>query len=483
MGRTAAPRHRIRALVIVQNLSVPTDRRVWMECQALVAAGFGVSVICPREADEPPSRQLDGVWIHTYRPPRATSGLLSYIAEFVYCWLRTAALSVRVLRREGFDVIQTCNPPDTYWLLGLLYRPLRKRFVYDQHDLCPEVYEARFGKRGLLYHALRLLERANYAVADHVITTNGSYREVALRRGRCDPKDISVVMSCPDPQRMCPGEPEPQLRGDREHLCCYLGIMGPQDGVDRLLHAIAHYVHTLGRRDCHFALLGFGDSLPSLQELAEELDVSPWVTFTGRVGPEEIRRYLSTADVGVAPDPMSEFNHRSTMNKTLEYMAHAVPVLAFALRETRTTVGDAGMFVPVDDDAAFAEALAGLIDEPETRAGMGKRGRARIEGELSWKHQAPVYVSAFRRLTGTVTSTAAEPDPAGDAAAAAGNGYAPGSPDRTSAPAGVRVDGAVRQTDATQHATQQRQSRQNGVPVASRSGRTGRAPIDVGESE
>lgn len=409
-------RRQPRVLVIVQNLSVPTDRRVWMECRALVTAGFVVSVICPREDDEPRTRFLDGVWIHTYRPPAATSGLASYVAEFAYCWLRTALLSLRVLRRQGFDVIQTCNPPDTYWLLALLYKPLGKRFVYDQHDLCPEVFEARFGERGPLHRALLLLESATYAVADRVISTNHSYREIALSRGRRRPEDVSVVMSSPDPGLMQPGEPDPTLRAGRPHLCCYLGIMGPQDGVDRLLRSIDHYVHVLGREDCHFAVMGFGDSLTRLRELAAELDLLPWVTFTGRVGPTEIRRYLSTAAVGVAPDPMCEFNHRSTMNKTLEYMAHAVPVLAFALHETKRVVGDAGVFVHEDDDIAFAHALANLLDDEHGRAAMGRRGRARIENGLSWQHQAETYVKIFRELTiaggeGVVTTAGPRPIP------------------------------------------------------------------------
>ncbi len=433
MTTDRSQRRQPAVLIIVQNLSVPTDRRVWMECRALVTAGFVVSVICPREADEPRTRLLDGVWIYTYQPPAATSGFASYVAEFAYCWLRTALLSLRVLRRQGFDVIQTCNPPDTYWLLGLLYKPLGKRFVYDQHDLCPEVYEARFGRRGPLHRALLLLERATYVVADHVISTNRSYREIALGRGRRRPEDVSVVMSSPDPDLMHPGDPDPTLRAGRRHLCCYLGIMGPQDGVDRLLRAIDHYVHELGRDDCHFALLGFGDSLPGLRALAAELGLLPWVTFTGRVGPDEIRRHLSTAAVGVAPDPMCEFNHRSTMNKTLEYMAHAVPVLAFALHETQRVVGDAGVFVGEDDDAAFARALAALLDDEEARAAMGRRGRARIEGALSWRHQAETYVDVFRALTAPAPAaerksivTTRCTSPISNTNGASRNSYAPG---------------------------------------------------------
>nr|WP_297423674.1 glycosyltransferase family 4 protein [uncultured Actinotalea sp.] len=390
----------VRVLIIVQNLSVPLDRRVWLECQALVSAGHQVSVICPRDEGEPAHRTLDGVRIHTYRPPRPRTGVMGYLVEFVYCWLRTAVLSVHVARREGFDVIQACNPPDTYWLLALLWRLLaRKRFVFDQHDLNPEVYEARFGRRGVLHRGLLLLERATYATADHVISTNESYRTIARRRGRLPLSRTTVVMSAPDPFTMYRGEAVPELRHGRAHLVCYLGIMGPQDGVDRLLGAIDHVVHGMGRSDVHFGLLGFGDCLEELKADAHRRGVADFVTFTGKVGPPEIRRWLSTADLGVTPDPKNPFNDHSTMNKTLEYMAHELPVVGFDLKENRLSAGEAGATVFEDDDAALARAIVELLDDPGRRAAMGAAGRRRIEQELCWQRQADAYVGVFAALT------------------------------------------------------------------------------------
>ncbi len=387
-----------RVLIVVQNLSVPLDRRVWLECQTLVAAGHQVSVICPRDEGQPAHRTLDGVRIHTYPPPRARSGVIGYVLEFVYCWLRTAWLSRYVHRHEGFDVLQACNPPDTYWLLGRIWRLVAgTRFVYDQHDLCPEVYEARFGRRGLLHRGLLLLERATYASADHVISTNESYQAIAVGRGRVPRSRTSIVMSAPDPDRMRRKEPEPGLRNGREHLVCYLGIMGPQDGVDRLLGAIDHYVHVLGRQDTYFALMGFGDCLDDLREQCTRLGLDEYVTFTGKVGPEEIARWLSTADLGVTPDPKNDFNDKSTMNKTLEYMAYELPVVGFDLVENTRSAGEAGLTVP-DDDAAFARAVAELLDDPQRRARMGAAGRKRIEDRLRWSAQEPVYLEVFRRL-------------------------------------------------------------------------------------
>jgi glycosyltransferase involved in cell wall biosynthesis len=398
-GRAAGRPPLARVLIVVQNLSVPLDRRVWLECQTLVAAGHQVSVICPRDEGQPSHRTLDGVRIHTYKPPRPRSGVGGYVVEFLYCWLRTAVLSLGVARREGFDVLQACNPPDTYWLLGLLYKVLAgKRFVYDQHDLCPEVYSARFGRTGLLHRGLLLLERATYATADEVISTNPSYQEIALRRGSVPFGRTSIVLSAPDPDAMRRTEPDPALRHGREHLVCYLGIMGPQDGVDRLLGAIDHYVHVLGRTDAHFGLLGFGDCLDELRRDCRTRGLDDYVTFTGKAGPEAITRWLSSASLGVTPDPKNDFNDKSTMNKTLEYMAFELPVVGFDLVENRRSAGEAGLYVSQDDDAALADAIAELLDDPERRARMGALGRKRVEDSLRWSKQEPVYLEVFRRL-------------------------------------------------------------------------------------
>jgi glycosyltransferase involved in cell wall biosynthesis len=399
--RTQRPQGRV--LIVVQNLPVCIDRRVWSECRSLTEAGYQVSVICPRATpDEPSSRVVDGVHVHSYQSPSTSSGLLGYVHEFVLCWLQTARLSVRVRRREGFDVLQACNPPDTYWLLGLLWKVVDgTRFVYDQHDLCPEVFEARFGRRGALHRMLLALEWMTYRVADHVICPNPSYQEVARNRGRLPAERTTIVMSAPDPTRMRRGEVDPALRHGRPHLVAYVGIMGPQDGVDTLVDAIDTYVHRLGRRDAHFVLLGFGDCLDRLRRRADGLGITDWVTFTGRVDQQEIGHWLSTAAVGVTPDPPNEFNHRSTMNKTLEYMAHGVPVLATSLRETRRCAGDAAVYVDDGDAQDIAVALSELLDDPHGRGVMSRVGRMRIERDLDWHRQAQRYVSVFDRVLGS----------------------------------------------------------------------------------
>lgn len=405
MIRRLARRRERRVLIVVQNLPLPLDRRVWLECQALVAAGIGVSVVCPKGEGSmaKPFEMLDGVRIHRYDAPPPASGLSGYVREFIVCWLRTARLVWREFRAVGFEVLQTCNPPDTYWALALLLKPFGVRFVFDQHDLCPEVYLSRFGEGAskLLYRMLLLLERATYRSADRVISTNESYRTVATTRGHVDPRHVTVVRSGPDPARLRPVPPEDGLRKGRAHLCCYLGVMGPQDRVDLVVHAADHLVHRLGRTDTQFALLGFGDCHDELKALTKTLELDDHIDFPGRADDDMIRRYLSTADLGLAPDPKSPLNDVSTHNKVMEYMACATPVVSFDLTETRVSAGDAAAYVTPDEDPiAFALEIDRLLDDPGARAEMGRTGRARVEADLAWEHQAPGYVAVFEALLG-----------------------------------------------------------------------------------
>lgn len=387
-------------LIIVQNLPVPLDRRVWLEAQALRDAGYTVSVICPKGPGDPAYECLDSVHLHKYAPPPETGSKLSFVVEYAYCWLRTAALAVRVAATRGIDVIQTCNPPDTYFALAAPFKLAGVRFVYDQHDLVPEMFQSRFGtSEGFFPTALRLLERATYALADRVVTTNASYAAIAGTRGRVPVERVTVVRSSPDPRVMRPIDPVPALKRGRKHMTVWLGIMGPQDGVDLLLHAAAHYVHELGRDDCTFAILGFGDAEADLRRLTTELRLDDHVVFTGRADKAMIGAYLSTADVGVVPDPLTPYADLSTHNKTLEYMAHALPVVAFDLKETHVSAGDAAAYVTNDDTTALAGTIAALLDDPDRRAAMGAEGRRRLVDALAWPHQVPGYVAVFDALT------------------------------------------------------------------------------------
>jgi glycosyltransferase involved in cell wall biosynthesis len=408
-------------LIVVQNLPVPLDRRVWLECRALRAAGYEVSVICPKGPGDPGHEVLEGVHLHKYRPAPPTVSAKDYVVEFAYSWVRTALLSLRVNRRRRIDVLQACNPPDTYWLLALLWKVVtrgRVRFVFDHHDLNPEVYLSRFGtptgRAGRLQLAgLRWLERRTFATADQVISTNESYRRIAIERGGVDPARTAVVRSGPDTTTMRPVQPDAGLRRGRSEMLVYLGVMGPQDGVDIVLR-VAHILVTEYRRDVHVALLGFGDCLGGLRDLAVQLGLSDRVTFTGRADRTVVADYLSAADVGISPDPLSPLNDVSTMNKTMEYLAYALPVVAFDLVETRVSAGGSAVYVDPQGDRMlavkrFAAAVSDLLDDPARRASMALAGRRRAESVLDWRPQRVVYTATMDRLTGW-TSVPVPPD-------------------------------------------------------------------------
>lgn len=400
-----APVSEPHILIIVQNLPVPFDRRVWLECQALVANGYRVSVICPKGPGDPAHQVIDGVSIHKYRPAPQADGMAGYAWEFVYCWARTAALSVRVRRQGRFDAIQACNPPDTYWALARLWRLGKVKFVFDQHDLNPELYLSRFGEPAtfagrLQLRGLRWLEAQTYRAADHVISTNESYKAIATGRGRMPADEVTVVRSGPDTRQMRPVYPTeaPVVDGRRVYTLTYLGIMGPQDGVDVILDVMEELTVRRGRTDVRATLMGFGDCLEGLQRSSEERGLSDRVTFTGRADKEMIARHLSAADVGLCPDLKTPLNDVSTMNKTMEYMAYALPCVAFDLVETRVSGGEAALFVDSGDVTGFADAVERLLDDPELRTDLGMRARERVATYLDWRPQAMAYVEAYRRL-------------------------------------------------------------------------------------
>ncbi len=403
-----------RVLIVVQNLPVPLDRRVWLECQALVASGYHVSVVSPKGPADSGYEELEGVEIHRYPPPPAAKGVAGFVYEFLYCWLQTARLTLKVLCRGRIDILQACNPPDTYFLLGMLLKLTGTRFVFDQHDLCPEVYQARFADQSpVLLSCLRLLERLTYRTADHVISTNESYREIALDRGGLRPESVSIVRSGPDLRRLQRRGPRPELKEGRSFLCCYLGVMGPQDGVDLAVDAVNVIVNEMGRHDIHFALLGFGDCLDDLRGQAHDLGLDEFVTFTGRADYDMICDYLSTADLGLSPDPKNAFNDVSTMNKTAEYMTFGLPVVAFDLHETKKSAAGAARYVEENDGTAYAKAVIALIDDPTARAAMGGEGRRRVVDTLAWHHQSANYVAVYERLLGPARPGAAPPHPSG----------------------------------------------------------------------
>ncbi len=398
---TTPPRHRRpRVLIIVQNLPVPFDRRVWLECQCLNRAGYDVTVICPRGKDSAAHQVIDGVTIHTYRPYAPGGSKIGFLVEYVYSFLATARLASKARRRGPFDVIQACNPPDIFWPLARWFRRRDgSRFLFDHHDLCPELYESRFPQGARLPHrGLLFLERATFRTADRVTSTNESYARVAVERGKKRPEHVTVVRTGPDPDILKPVPEDPALRRGRAHLVTYLGVMGPQDGVDIALAAADLIVNEMGRRDISFTLMGSGDCFDDLVAQRDRLGLQDYVELTGRVPDETVARVLSTADVGLCPDPKNPLNDVSTMNKTMEYMAFRLPVVAFDLRETRVSAGAAAVYAEPNEVDGFARAIVDLVDNPEARAEMGRMGRERVEQHLAWPHQEKAYQGVFDDL-------------------------------------------------------------------------------------
>jgi glycosyltransferase involved in cell wall biosynthesis len=389
-----------RVLIIVQNLPVPFDRRVWLECQALVSAGHQVAVVCPKGAGDPSYAVLNTVELYKYRPYAPGGSKISFITEYVYSFLATARLAFKARRSGRFDAMQACNPPDIFWPIARVLRRLDgTAFVFDHHDLCPELYESRFPDGPQLpLRGLLALERMTHRTADHVISTNESYREIAITRSGKASSDVTVVRTGPDPDRLSRGPEEPSLRRGRPFLAVYIGVMGPQDGVDIVVRAADIIVRELGRADIAFTLIGSGDCFDDLVALRDELDLAGHVEFTGRAPDEQVRQIMSTADVGLSPDPKNPLNDVSTMNKTMEYMAFELPVVAFDLRETRVSAGDAAVYVKPNDVHDYAAAIVDLMDDESRRHELGKLGRARVEQELAWRHQERAYLGVYQAL-------------------------------------------------------------------------------------
>jgi glycosyltransferase involved in cell wall biosynthesis len=395
-------RRRGRVLIIVQNLPVPFDRRVWLECQTLKMCGHDVAVVCPKGPGDPRYALHEGVELYKYRPYVSKGGKVSFVAEYVYSFLATLWLALKASRAGRFDVVQTCNPPDIFWPIGRMFRALYgSKFVFDHHDLCPELYESRFPRGSRLFHKMLVfLERRTVRGADHVIATNDSYRGIDIKRHGARPEEVTVVRTGPDPERLKPTVPDLELRRGRAFLAAYIGVMGPQDGVDIVLHVADTIVHRLQREDISFTLIGSGDCFEELVRLRDELGLSDYVEFVGRIPDRAVADILSTADVGISPDPKNPLNDVSTMNKTMEYMAFGLPVVAFDLVETRVSARDAGVYATPNDVEELAHSLVGLIDDPVRREAMGKVARTRVEQELAWPHQAVRYAQVYETLIG-----------------------------------------------------------------------------------
>ncbi|HXW13199.1 MAG TPA: glycosyltransferase family 4 protein [Terriglobia bacterium] len=391
---------RAAVCIIIENLPVPIDRRVWQEARALRDAGYHVSIICPKGSGFPKSREtMEGIDIYRHWLWEA-SGPLGYLLE--YSWALTAQffLSLRVYARTRFRVLQACNPPDTIFLIALFFKLFGVRFIFDHHDLNPELYETKFQRHDLGYKLVCWAERLTFQTADVSIATNESYQQVAMVRGGMSRERTFVVRSCPDLGRIRIRPPQPELKEGRRHLVVYLGVMAHQDGLDLLLESIAFLTKLRKCDDALFVLIGSGPELPQLKALAKEKGLDAQVKFTGRLPDEDVAAYFSTAAFGVAPDRATPMNDKSTMNKILEYMAFGLPVVLYDLTEGRRSGGDAALYARNDDTEDFAQKIMTLLDSESLRAELGTRARKRIEEKLNWEMEKRELLQAYATALG-----------------------------------------------------------------------------------
>ena len=405
-----------KILMLVENY-FPQDTRVTNEARLLTDAGYQVSVIALRREGQAGHEILNDVEV--YRLPTLElfkktpcvnvnrmnlllvklKSFLGYVVEYGYFTTACFIVSTYILVKRGFDVVHAHNPPDTLFLVGLPFKLLGKKFVFDQHDLSPELYRSRYGAaEGLVTWLLKILEWCSLKLANVTIATNESYKRIQIERANKDPRDVFIVRNGPNQMRMTPVTPSARLRGMEKCILCYIGSLNPQDGVDHLLRSLRHLFYDLKRSDFHCVIMGTGDSLQDLRNLADKLQLNGCVELPGFVSDEDLQANLAAADICLDPDPSSPLNDVSTWIKVMEYMAYGKPIVAFDLKETRFSAGDAAIYVRPNEEAEFAKTIAQLMGQPELRSKMGTYGRRRVDEELQWNKVGRNLLGAYEML-------------------------------------------------------------------------------------
>ena len=390
-----------RILMLLENNSYPGDTRVRREALALVDAGFSVVIIAPRDPGQPRRETVQGVRVYRYPPPRERDSFLGFAWEFSYSTLAAFWVSFSVLFREGFDAIHAHSPPDTLFFVGLFYKLFGKSFVFDHHDLSPELYMARSDGKGskLVYAALRFFEWGTFKTANRVIATNESYREIALKRGGVPEGHVVIVRNGPPLNDLGVSHPSPALQSDKIILG-YAGTISIQDGLEYLVRALRYLRHELRRSDFICLVMGDGDDLGRIKQMTKEARLTEHIRFTGWLEKDELWRMMASVNIGLDPDPSNSFNDRCTMIKMTEYMAFAMPIVAFDLPEHRYTAKDAAVYVGQNDPVLFAKEIEKLMDDPLRRKKMGAFGRARVENEIAWEYSIPALINVYNDLFG-----------------------------------------------------------------------------------
>lgn len=400
-------------LMIVENLPVPFDRRVWQEATTLKQHGYDVTVICPTgKGHEASEEVLEGIRVLRHTLPLEGRGAVGFLVEYTAALYHETRLAFRVWREQRFDVVHVANPPDILCLVAMPYKLAGVKLIFDHHDLTPELYVQKFGRRGFGWLLMRVAEWLSFKLADVVISTNQSYRQIAMDRGGKSADDIFVVRSSPKADMMQEIAPDPAIRAKASVILGYIGIMGSQDGIDVLLDILALLRDKHGVTDFHAMLIGDGPEFESSRLLATKLGLDDHVTFTGYLSGEALKQALSSIDIGLCPDPYNDYTRRCTMNKIMEYMAFTKPLVQFDLEEGRFSAQNASLYADSGDKDSFARHIIELINNPKLRAEMGRRGRTRIETELNWGAEIPSLMAAYDRALG-VAPTVFSTDPTG----------------------------------------------------------------------
>jgi glycosyltransferase involved in cell wall biosynthesis len=399
------PRQDRSCVIIVENLPVPFDRRVWQEAQALSRAGWTVSVICPANPDFPKRFEvIDDIAIYRHPLPPEGLGVLAYFREYSVAMFHQLRLLIKVHRERGFSIVQACNPPDLIFLPIVPFKLMGKRFIFDQHDVSPELFVVKFGAKGLLYRALIFFERMSYAMADHVITANATFKDIAVSRGGKAHSLVEVVYGVPDRKRLHRVEPEPGLHGGRKFVIGYLGIINEQDGVDHLVRAVDHLVKVRNFRDFRAVVVGSGPALERVRALAHSLELDDFLSFPGYLSGQALFAYISAFDIGVIPDPLNEANDLMSMNKVFEYCALGIPTACYPLKETKRLLGDAGVYAATPDPGALADACLSLMQNEGLRARCAAAATKLAAEKFLWEHEARKYVATYERVLEGVSS-------------------------------------------------------------------------------
>jgi glycosyltransferase involved in cell wall biosynthesis len=382
-------------LIVVENLPVPFDRRVWQEANTLSENGAKVSIICPiMKGYTAKYEVINNIEIYRHPLPFEASGALGYLVEYSTALFWETWLSLKIYAKKRFHVIHGCNPPDLIFIVAFFFKALGVKYVFDHHDINPELYIAKYNKKGFFYNLMVFFEKLTFKTADYSIATNESYKEIAIRRGGMNPEKVQVIRSGPKLDRLQILPPEEKYKKGRRFLLGYVGVIGEQEGIDLLLQSFKLIISK--RDDVHLAIVGGGTHVEELKKICDQLNLNDFVDFYGRVSDEVLVGVLNTADVCVNPDKPTEMNDLSTMNKIMEYMALKKPIVQFDLKEGRFSASKASLYAKDVND--FADKIENLLDDAALRSTMGEFGYKRVVNELSWDHESEKLVEFYQRV-------------------------------------------------------------------------------------